>query len=413
MVTATKKPDYIPSREELMAAARSLRPALRERAAQAEDLRQMPDQTIADLKAAGIHKIFTPQRYGGFEMDWGTHVEVSRELGKACGSTSWISSVVFSHTWMLGRFPPEAQEEFWPDHPDAIIATAFAGGGRMEETEGGFVLNGQWKFSSGVDHGDCAIVGAHVGKVDFHSNAPKVFRMALLMPDDYEVVDTWHAEGLKGTGSKDIKVSDRFVPAHRTVLSEDLTGSAAPGSALHGSYIYGVEMMPYFITLLIGPILGTAHGALLEYCDATKTRIGQMFGESIADQVPVQIRIGESVAEIQAADLMVDNLCRELHAAGQAGRDLTGLIRLNNRRNLAYAAKLCRSACDRLSGMMGVTGQNGRSAVQRHFRDNRTMSTHGALQWDACMAPTGKLMLGRETGDPKTDVYLQETEPLS
>ena len=36
----------------------------------------------------------------------------------------------------------------------------------------------------------------------------------------------------------------------------------------------------------------TAHGALLEYCELTRQRIGQMFGESIADQVPVQVRIG-------------------------------------------------------------------------------------------------------------------------
>jgi len=198
----------------------------------------------------------------------------------------------------------------------------------------------------------------------------------------------------------------QFVPEHRTVLSDDVTGNDTPGAVLHDSYIYSVEMMPYFFTLLIGPILGTAQGAMNEYCAITRERVGAMFGESIADQVPVQTRIGESQSEIQAATALVDRHSRRLHEAGVAGVDLTGMERLDNRRNLAYAAKLCLQACDRLSGMMGITGQNGRNAVQRHFRDNRAMHSHGGIQWDACMAPTGKLLLGRPTDDPKADVDL-------
>lgn len=408
MATAKqKKPDHVPTLNELVEAARALAPKLKARAQDAEDQRQLPVETIADLKAAGLHKYYTPARYGGFEMDWGAHVDIAREISAACGSTGWISSVVFGHAWLLGRFPPDAQEDFWPSHPEAIIATAFAGGGKMEPVDGGFELNGQWKFSSGVDHSDCAIVAAQVGEGTTHSAAPTYFRMALLLPDEYEIVDTWHAEGLKATGSKDIKVVNQFVPEHRTVLSDDVTGSKTPGAVLHDSYIYSVEMAPYFFGLLIGPILGTTDGAMNEYLAITRERVGAMFGETIADQVPVQTRVGESVSEIQAASALVDINIQRLHDAGIAGVDLTGIQRLDNRRNLAFAAKLCHQACDRLSSMMGITGQNGRNVVQRHFRDNRAMHSHGGIQWDACMAPTGQLLLGRPTGDPKADVDLE------
>ena len=146
-----KAPSYVPTRDEITQLARDLIPELKERAQKAEDLRQMPEENVKALKDAGIHKIFTPKRYGGYEMDWGTQVDVARELGKGCASTSWMSSVVMSHSWNFGRFPAEAQEEFWPGCPDAVIATAFAGGGEMKETDGGFILNGLWKFASGVD----------------------------------------------------------------------------------------------------------------------------------------------------------------------------------------------------------------------------------------------------------------------
>ena len=396
---------YIPTREEVRQAARNLIPVLRERALATEENRTLLPETIADLKAAGIHKIFTPKRYGGFEMDWGAHVDITKELGRGCGSTSWVASVVYCHTWLLARFPPDCQEEFWPTHPDAIIGTAFAGGGSMTETKGGYILNGQWKFSSGINHSDCAIVAAKVGKIDDdpHSGRTQVFRMAMLLPSEYEIVDVWHSEGLRGTGSNDIKVVDQFVPAHRTILTEEATGMKPPGAVLHDSYIYDVEFSPYFFTLVAGPMLGTALGALEQYCELTKKRVGQMFKESISQQVPVQIRVGESAAEIQAATLLVNNISDYLHEEGKAGRALPGTTLMTIRRDLAHASRQCLSAVTRLSGMMGVSAQTGNNPVQRHFRDCRTMSTHGGLQWDASMGPVGKRLLSLQTGDPKID----------
>ena len=401
--TKTSKPSYIPTREELTKAAADLIPKLRERAEEAEDLRMMPDETIEDIKKAGIHKMFTPKRYGGFEMDWGTQVDVARELGKGCASTSWMSSVVMSHSWNLGRFPAEAQEEFWPSCPDAIIATAFAGGGEMKKTEGGYILNGLWRFASGVDHSDCSIVAGQYKNTRSKSGTVLDYRMALIMPDQYEIVDTWHAEGLKGTGSKDSIVVDSVVREHRTVKALELGGNNPPGSELHESYIYRVEMGMYFNTLLSGPILGATHGVLLEYLEQTRSRFGSMFGERVSEQAPVQQKIGASYEELRTSDLIIDDLCNYLHEQGQAGNSILGDDRLKIRRETAMAAQLCLKSGTRLSGMMGVTAQTGRNPAQRMFRDLRTMSTHGAIHWDNATTPTGSYLLGIETGDPLID----------
>ena len=394
---------YIPSREELVKSASDLIPKLKDRAEEAEDLRRMPDENITALKKAGIHKIFTPKRYGGYEMDWGTQVDVARELGKGCASTSWMASVVMSHTWNLGRFPVDAQEEFWPSCPDAIIATAFAGGGEITETEGGFILNGLWKFASGIDHSDCAIVAGQFKNANSKSGTGLDYRMALIMPDQYEIIDTWHAEGLKGTGSKDIKVVDQFVPSHRTVKSLEIGGKNPPGSELHESYIYKIEMGMYFNTLLTGPILGATHGVLLEYLNQTNSRFGAMFGEKVSEQGTVQQKIGESYEELRTADLIIDSLCHFLHQEGTTGRSIIGNNRLKIRRESAMAAQLCLKSGTRLSGMMGVSAQTGRNSVQRHFRDLRTMSTHGAIHWENATTPTGRYLLDIETGDPLID----------
>ena len=57
-----------PGLDELKARARELVPALRARAAMAEELRRVPDESIADLHKAGLFRAFQPRRIGGSEL---------------------------------------------------------------------------------------------------------------------------------------------------------------------------------------------------------------------------------------------------------------------------------------------------------------------------------------------------------
>jgi len=388
-----------PTRAEAIAAARALLPVLRDRAEATEDLRQLPNETVADLRAAGLHKLFTPKRYGGYEMPWGTHVDVSRTLGQACGSTGWVSSVVFTHTFLFGRFTEEAQEDVWGECPDAIISTAFAGGGLATPTDGGYTLSGRYKFASGVDHADAMLVGAKLP----NSTASFNDLWVVLKKGDFEILDdTWQSEGLRGTGSKDIKIDNVFVPSHRTLPLQEMSDNP-PGAKLYDYYLYGVEFHSYFITLLAGPILGAARGAYNEYIDQTLTRVGAMMGETIIDQPAVQVHVAESLGELETADLLIDTLCDHLHDIGMKGEGVSPELKLKAYRDLVMAGRLAHTAADRLSRMMGVSAQTGRNPVQRLYRDVRTMSTHSALHWEAGLQRSGKFIFGLPTGDPKID----------
>ena len=101
--------------------------------------------------------------------------------------------------------------------------------------------------------------------------------------------------------------------------------------------------------------------------------------------------------------LIIDSLCDFLHQQGLANQTIKGFDRLRVKRETSMAAQLCMKSGTRLSTMMGVTAQTGRNSVQRHFRDLRTMSTHGALHWDNATTPTGQYLLGIETGDALID----------
>ena len=372
-----------PTKDELVTAARALIPSLRDRAEEAEDLRRLPDETVADLKVAGLHKVYMPRRFGGWEMDWGAHMDVSREISQACGSAGWIAGLVFSHVMWVARCGADAQEEFFAANPEPIVATGSAGGGGLVETDDGYELTGRWGFTSGIDHANGAMVTAKLG------DGPIFTHFVLLQPSDWENEGNWTAEGLRGTGSHHIKVSGARIPAHRVITMQDMLSPNPPGSKLHDSYIYKVRPAAYQKSWFAGILVGTAMGALQDYAAMTKTRKGALFGEA--------------AAEIHAANLIVENFCTLLHDRGSAGQDIVGEDLLSAKRDMTFASRLCVKAAERLSGMMGVSAQTGRNPVQRHFRDCRTVTTHIELQWDHSMAPTGKYLLEVPTGDPLID----------
>ena len=201
-----------PTREQILDAARGLIPVLRERAPEAERIRRIPDETIADLRRAGLWDILKPARYGGVETDYRLMIDVTVELGRGCAATSWVYINLVAHNWMLPYWPDRAAEDIWGEDPDALIgSTLVFPAGRLAPADGGYLLTGRWPYASGVDSSDWMMLGAiGQGKED---DAPGP-RIVLVRAADIEIIDTWQVSGLVGTGSKDVACEDLFLPAH-------------------------------------------------------------------------------------------------------------------------------------------------------------------------------------------------------
>src|SRR5271165_5848396 len=113
-----------PRFEELLARAEALIPVLRERAPEAEALRRLPDETIADLHSSGLFRMLQPARVGGSELPYRALFELTAVIGQGCGSTAWVLANLAAHHWLLGMWHPEAQEEIWGESPDSLISSA-------------------------------------------------------------------------------------------------------------------------------------------------------------------------------------------------------------------------------------------------------------------------------------------------
>src|SRR5579875_3085099 len=108
----------------LKARARALVPTLRARAVECEELRRIPDATIADLHKSGLFRMLQPRRVGGSELPYRALVELVAILAEGCGSTAWVVANLASHHWMLAMWPAETQDEVWSVSPDDLIGSA-------------------------------------------------------------------------------------------------------------------------------------------------------------------------------------------------------------------------------------------------------------------------------------------------
>jgi 3-hydroxy-9,10-secoandrosta-1,3,5(10)-triene-9,17-dione monooxygenase len=370
---------------ELLARAAQLLPVLRERAARTEQLRQIPPETVKDLVSSGLVRIGTPARYGGQGVDIDTGHAVAWELGRACGSTAWCCSLWIVHNWWLGHFPAPAQEEFFASGPDTLASTCLNPmGGKAEAVPGGFRVSGRWSFSSGCDASTWAMVavpGDRAGSL-----------LWLLLPrGDYAIVDTWFASGMRGTGSNDIVVRETFVPAHRAVDPDRAGDQDRTGWELHQRPSYRVPLRLLTGWDLAAPLVGIAQGAVDEFGARLRGTAGP--GRT-AESVPLQLRLAEAAAEVDAARTLHRHAVREMLDRAAAGDAFTELDRARYRRDKAFVSRLCVQAVNRLFEAGGARAIVDGEPLQRFHRDAHGASHHAALAWDVAAEAFGRHALG-------------------
>src|SRR3954466_2636481 len=84
-----------------------LRPKFAERAAETDRTGNFPVADFADLRAAGLFGLFTPQRLGGLERDYADYAKVAYELARGNGATALVFNMHASVTGALSGVTDE------------------------------------------------------------------------------------------------------------------------------------------------------------------------------------------------------------------------------------------------------------------------------------------------------------------
>ena len=361
---------------------------LAQRAAEAEDLRRLPDATIADFRASGLARLLLPARYGGEQAPFPAILAPVRQMAHGCASSAWTLGFYILHNWMLALFGEQAQDEVFADGP-VLCPAPLAPTGRGVPVGGGVRLTGRWSWATGIMAADWVMVGALCGPDDAMYPA-----LALLPVEHVAVEDVWHTDGMRGTGSHDVVVTDVVVPEHRLVKVTDIYGGTAPGAALHDATAYRWPMVPALSLLAAMPALGAA-----EYvADAFATRLGERVlaysGVAQKQQPAAQIRLGDARVRLRALNGLLGDTVQLVQTKVEAGERIPRAVRAQARVAAAHIVHESRAVVADLLESAGASAHFLHNPLQRAKRDIDVISGHVVFDYDVSRELAGALDIG-------------------
>jgi 3-hydroxy-9,10-secoandrosta-1,3,5(10)-triene-9,17-dione monooxygenase len=386
--------------EEILQRARAVTPRLRELAQQAEQLRRVPDESMALLKDNGLLRTIQPLSCGGHGLSMRSHLDVVSTVGEGCGSTAWVLGVGHAHSWLMGHFPKQAQQEVYGKDPDTLVSAVIGPRGKaIRQADGSYVLNGIWPFGSGCQHADWLALGAVV----YDEAGTAIDEADLLVPASEIVIrDDWFVAGLQGSGSNTMLAKDVRVPAHRYLSMPALMQRQTPPfGERDADWFARAQPVPVLAFCLVGGALGIARGALADFKRGVKGKRILYTSNHIADEwIPTQIALAHAAAMIHAAELVLYRAADDIDEHAQVGMAMPLEMRARIRMDCAFAARLLMDAVDKLMLQGGASALQLSNGLQRAARDLRATNMHGLLLLETNAEIYGRVLFGKDPATP-------------
>jgi alkylation response protein AidB-like acyl-CoA dehydrogenase len=381
---------------ELVERARQLVPLLSKNNAEADRLRRLPDENVEAMHDAGIFRMWQPQRYGGYETDMRTSIDIISTLARGCGSSAWVAALINSCAWLISLFSEEAQDEIYGNDPEARICGVLSPAGVAKPVAGGYRLSGSWGFASGCLHTNWATVVAPI--VGDDGNLINVGHAAVRM-SDVHIKDTWYTVGMRGTGSNTVVADDLFVPEH---MMRHLVGpTGAMDAPILNPYpqetLYRVDLGPLASLCLIAPPLGLARSMVdLALEQLPRRSIGYTTYQQQTQATTTQLEIAEAVTRLDAAEALIRRAATDADLAAISGEGLDMLGRARVRADVGWATRTFREVAEIVVQMCGASSMAEINHMQQIYRDLQTATLHALLRPSLMLEVYGRVLCGLE-----------------
>lgn len=384
-------------RQRLRQRARELVPTLRERAAQAAQNGQLPEETIRDFHEAGFFRILQPARWEGYELEPRDFFEVQMTLAEGCMSSAWVLGVVAIHNWQLALFDDRAAQDVWGEDSSVLISSSYMPVGKVERVDGGFRLSGRWGFSSGSKHCRWAFLGAMVPAQE-PDGAPD-YRTFLVPRSDYEILDNWNVMGLEATGSHDVLVENAFVPEYRTHRALDGFMQNSPGNAVNSAPLFRLPFGQIFVRAVSSAAIGALQGAVDLFVEHNRARVGVNDGRKMGQDPAAQTALANALVCVDECRTVLLRNFELMMQRANAGQGLDMAERVKMRYDSALVPDRCAKAVAELMFNSGASTIFRSHGINRAFRDIHTGRAHVANNPAKYAWNLGGVSMGLDSSD--------------
>lgn len=378
------------SPHDVVAAVVALAPKIRAAGNRIESERRLPDDVVADLHAAGVFHMATPEAYGGPELDPMTQARVMEELSAADASVGWCAMIGVTAGYMAARVTPAAAERLFGG-ANALLAGQVAPLGRAEVVDGGYRVSGRWRFGSASQHATAFMGGCLVTENEqprrTAAGDPEL-RVMLFPARTVRVLDTWDTIGLRGSGSHDYAVEDAFVPA-----DESFGLFAAP---LLQRPLYNYPLM--FTANHVGMPLGIARTAIAEVVDLAKRKV-MPTRKLLREEGQVQEAVARAEGKLGAARAYAYATIEEMWRTLSRGELLSERERAEYRIMLIHVHHAAKDILVSMFDTAGTSAIFRDHPLDRLMRDILVVCQHAVVQ-EKGYRSAGRMLLDLPAGDP-------------
>jgi indole-3-acetate monooxygenase len=376
----------------LLMAIQELRPAITARAMEIETSRRIPADIVEVLKRAGIFRMFVPRSYGGLELDLPAGLEILVELANIDSSVGWNAMTSSNGSLFAPFLPQQTYETIYQNGPDVIFAGASQPVGAAEEAGAGErVVSGRWPFVSGCQYADW-IAGFCVsfsnGKPLLSEAGRPQIQAAWLPAHEWRIEETWHAAGLRGTGSDHVVLKNKLVPV--SSFSDLERGAPFLSGPLY-------ETLPQFLPLLhAASALGMAEAVVSSLIDVASTGRRQVQSPvPMRDSEIFQFELGRVVADLRAARALFQVQSASLWDHAAAGTRLGVAVLAESSQAAVWTTTTCVRVADVCFALAGGSAVYENSPLQRRLRDLHVAGQHARLQQRHYVSAGEQLLIRR------------------
>lgn len=372
----------------LLDSARTFGPRILEERERIEAGRRIPEDLARDLARAGFFRISLPAIYGGLDLTPIEGLAVYEELARADASLAWC---VWNGNvnWATAQLSPDAAAAIFAD-PDAIFANSTQPRGQASVVEGGYRVSGHWTLVSGCQLSDWLTLLCVVHENGEQRMTPAgnpETRFMYCRTADCEIVDTWMAGGLRGTGSHDVHVRDLFVPARQAASWTDPLVLTEPR-----------QRFPFTSRVIPGCgaiALGIARNAIETLIELGGAKRPERSRQLLAEDRGAQGRLAQAEAFVQSARLYLYDSISRLWQSVLTGAEPAADGRARVRLATSHAVSSAVQAVDLVYLTGGATSLYTSSPLERASRDVHAIPQHISVH-PSIVERAGRVLFGLE-----------------
>ncbi len=352
----------------------------------------------ADIASAfardGLFRIAMPADIGGEGADPLTQIETIETIARADGSAGWNLMIGIETFGLLAPGMYDCMDLI--ADPNVVLCSSTANAGKAERVDGGYRVSGRWQFVSGCHNAQVFGATVQIWENDAPVNKRRYYAMIPL--PDFEILDTWHVGGMRGSGSHDVRVSGALVPDARIVAPIGAVTSDDPLLR----YPTGARLAYNKVAVATG----IAQSALDELYALAKRKPARLSRQPFVQRSDLHRTIAIAETDLAASRGRVLTLTDEIWQAVVRRESVSPRQQALHQAACSRAVQVACEQVDRLCNAAGTDANTADSPLERAARDVRVVRQHLTVA-EHHITDAGRVLLGLEAQETMLADLLQ------